>query len=144
MVEPSEKKLFLDQMVNSGSAADSDEEFVKLTAGKLLSTIRSGCNAVFGEGSKDNFLPTKNEINIITNRNHSETFSAGNLQGGVEQTAKDFDANQELTETVQFEGIDFRAIRNKMFSDEVNFLQKIATRSVLIRFILFLTSNPEL
>jgi len=124
MVERAEKKLFLDQMVNRGSAADSDEEFAKLTAGELLSTLRFGCNAVFGEGSKGNFLPTKKEINIITNRNRSETFSAGNLQGGVEQTAKDFDANQELTGSMLFDGIDFRAIRNKMFSDEEESIPK--------------------
>lgn len=116
MIERAEKKLYLDAMVTRdgsnvpGSGASktiSDNEDADL----LMKTLRFGCNAVFGQDSGKQTLPTCQDIETITDRNRTENFSRGNLQGAVESNAKDFDAMTEFTDTTKFGGIDFKKIR---------------------------------
>ena len=84
----------------------NDEE----DTGRLLSALRFGCNAVFGE-NQNNALPTDSDIEVITDRGRTEGFSSGNLKGGMDSSAKDFDATKLPTETTSFGGIDFKKIR---------------------------------
>ena len=113
IVERAQKKLFLDQMVNRGTTASTEDEDGGLSSSELLSTLRFGCNAVFGQAhSGANALPTLEDIEAITDRSRTEDFSKGNLKGGTTQTATDFDTSQELSATQEFGGVDFKAIRN--------------------------------
>ncbi len=113
ILQRAEKKLFLDQMVNMGTsgdmAGDGDQEETRLTTSELLSTLKFGSNAIF---RSPNDLPTDEDIDAITDRNRSEETTVGLLQGGATKTADDFKAEEELTDTQTFEGIDFRKIRN--------------------------------
>ena len=101
VVERAQKKLYLDQMVNQDggkekstlvitadkSTIDADQliyeqQELDISKGDLLATLKFGCNAVFGAGvEKQNMLPTDEEIEVITDRSRSETFSDGKLQG---------------------------------------------------------------
>ena len=113
ILQRAEKKLYLDQMVNRGDGID-DEKSSSLSTGELLATLRFGCNAIFGEkNSNINTLPTDTEIDIITDRNRSEHFSAGTLKGGITKTAKDFDVAETLKPTKSFNGIDFQSIKDR-------------------------------
>ncbi len=82
-------------------------------ADKLMSTLRFGCNAVFGQDSDKHALPTDQDIETITDRNRTEDFSDGNLKGGADSTAKDFNATTEFTATTQFGGVDFKKLREE-------------------------------
>lgn len=116
MVERAQKKLFLDQMVNQDSIAGiaEEEELSGVSKGELLATLKFGCDAVFG-GDKENQnkLPTSHDIEVITDRNRSETFSERYLKGGVKDSASDFKADTEFTSTTKLGGIDFKEIRDK-------------------------------
>jgi hypothetical protein len=110
MVERAQKKLFLDQMVNQDSATDE----LRVSKGELMSTLKFGCDAVFGEDSENqNALPTCHDIAIITDRDRSETFSDGRLKGGTTNTASEFKAEETLTATTKLGGIDFKKIRDQ-------------------------------
>jgi len=116
MVERAEKKLFLDKMVNRGKAETGDEnKKAALKGSELLSVLRFGCDAVFGEASKSrNKLPTNEEIAIITDRTRSENCTIGELMGGMQQTAASFNAEQELCGLTSFQGMDFKLMREKL------------------------------
>lgn len=112
MVERAEKKLYLDRMVTREGNSDelvSEEEDV----GKLMATLKFGCNAVFGKDTKQNTLPTDEDIGLITDRTRTEDFTQGKLQGGVDETADGFDAKKAFTSTTDFRGIDFQKIREQ-------------------------------
>lgn len=111
MVERAEKKLYLDRMVCREGASDGPVEETE-DAGKLMETLKFGCNAVFGQGSNKNPLPSDEDIDLITDRSRSEDFSSGKLQGGTDASTKEFDATKKFTETMEFGGIDFKKIRN--------------------------------
>jgi len=117
MVERAQKKLYLDQMVNQDSIAgltDEEEELGGVSKRELLETLKFGCDAVFGEDQENqNTLPTDQDIELITDRNRSETFSDGRLKGGVTDTASKFKADNEFTSTTKLGGIDFKEIRDK-------------------------------
>jgi SWI/SNF-related matrix-associated actin-dependent regulator of chromatin subfamily A member 5 len=112
MIERAQKKLYLDRMVTRDGVSeltlDESED-----ADKLMSTLRFGCNAVFGQDSDKHALPTNQDIETITDRNRTEDFSAGNLKGGADSTAKDFNATTEFTATTQFGGVDFKKLREE-------------------------------
>lgn len=114
IVERAQKKLYLDQMVNRGSVASSNQEDGGgLTASELLSTLKFGCNAVFGQADDGrNALPSEDDVHAITDRSRTEDFSMGNLKGGASQSAADFDTSQELTAMQKFGGVDFKSIRD--------------------------------
>lgn len=110
VLQRAEKKLYLDQMVNRGTTNQTtDMDGSGLTTAELLSTLKFGSNAIF---KSDNDLPTDEDIAAMTDRNRSEETSFGVLKGGVANTANDFEADKELTDTQTFEGIDFRKIRD--------------------------------
>lgn len=110
MIERAQKKLFLDQMVNQDWMADE----LDVSKGELMSTLKFGCDAVFGEDSENqNALPTDHDISMITDRDRSEIFSDGRLKGGASHTVSDFKAHQELTATTKLGGIDFKEIRDQ-------------------------------
>ena len=115
MVERAEKKLYLDCMVTRDGAPDpavqTDAEEQDTSA--LLSTLRFGCNAVFGSDKDDMLLPSDEDIAAITDRNRSEDYSVGNLKGGAVSNAGNFDATAAFTATTEFGGIDFKAIREQ-------------------------------
>jgi hypothetical protein len=119
MVERAEKKLYLDRMVtqdgaeSSSSSPDLEEDDANHEGGKLMSTLRFGCNAVFGNDSENQSLPSDADIELITDRARTQDFSNGNLKGGAEQNAQDFDIAKDLRATTNFAGIDFKAIRDQ-------------------------------
>ncbi|KAL7581573.1 hypothetical protein ACA910_022133 [Epithemia clementina (nom. ined.)] len=114
MVERAEKKLFLERMVTrDGSSTENLNDDEEADAGRLLSALRFGCNAVFGD-SQTNALPTDDDIEILTDRNRTEDSSAGKLKGGMESSALDYDATKAMTETTCFAGIDFKKIRESV------------------------------
>lgn len=112
MVERAEKKLYLDRMVTrDGISEDLVEETED--AEKLLSTLKFGCNAVFGEGTDKNHLPSDEDIEVITDRNRTEDYSTGKLKGGADASTEEFDATKQFTSTTNFGGIDFKKIRQE-------------------------------
>jgi hypothetical protein len=114
MVERAQKKLYMDRMVNTSGGAGVDEGEMQVSDKDVVSTLRFGCNAVFGQDAeKKNNLPTDEDIHIITDRNRSEDFSNGNLKGGVADKTDDFEATKDLLETTKLAGIDFKAIRDE-------------------------------
>ena len=112
MIEHAQKKLYLDKMVNSGSVDNDDSNDQKggLSANELISSIKFGCNAVFGDPSL-NDLPKEEDIEFITDCSRTEDYSAGKLKGGVSQSTEDFDTGVELKPSTQFGGTDFTAVR---------------------------------
>lgn len=118
MIEHAQKKLYLDKMVNSGSVDNDDSSDQKggLSANELISSIKFGCNAVFGDPSL-NDLPKEEDIEIITDRSRTEDYSAGKLKGGVSQSTEDFDTGVELKPSTQFGGTDFTAVREAYRND---------------------------
>jgi SWI/SNF-related matrix-associated actin-dependent regulator of chromatin subfamily A member 5 len=112
MIERAQKKLYLDRMVTRDGVSeltlDESED-----SDKLMSTLRFGCNAVFGQNSDKHALPTDQDIETITDRSRTEDFSDGNLKGGADATAKEFDATTEFTATTDFGGVDFKKLRDE-------------------------------
>jgi len=113
MVERAEKKLYLDRVVTRDGADDTTGMNEDEDSEKLLSTLKFGCNAVFGKGSKENPLPSNEDIAIITDRARTVDFSSGKLEGGAEEAASGFNATKELSETTTFAGIDFKKLREE-------------------------------
>jgi hypothetical protein len=109
VVERAEKKLYLDQMVNRSASTHGDED-VDVSTSDLLETLKFGANAIF---ASSNDLPTDSDIDKITDRNRNEEASDGKLKGGATKTAKDFEHEKELTDTMAFTGIDFRKLREE-------------------------------
>lgn len=110
ITERAQKKLFLDKMVNKDSSLDKDQ-FDNIPGKEVMSTLKFGCNAVFGADAKEkNTLPTHNEIEIITDRSRTEDYSSGKLQGGALESVSDFKADQHFTTTSKLGGIDFKVI----------------------------------
>jgi SWI/SNF-related matrix-associated actin-dependent regulator of chromatin subfamily A member 5 len=123
VLERAEKKLYLDQIVNSGASDGvNNEDNVGLTTAELLSTLRFGSNAVF---SSTNELPNDNDIEHMTDRKRSENTSKGLLQGGTSKTAKDFEKDKALTSTTTLNGVDFKAIRESQGQDKKKKIQSI-------------------
>jgi len=119
MIERAQKKLFLDKMVNSGAVDDDDSNDQKgggLSASELISSIKFGCNAVFGDPSL-NDLPKDEDIEMITDRERTEDYSAGKLKGGVSQSTNDFDTEVKAKPSTQFGGMDFTAVREAYKND---------------------------
>lgn len=109
-----QKKLFLDKMVNKDSSMDNDK-FDNISGSEIMSSLKFGCNAVFGADSdKKNILPTAQEIEIITDRLRMEDHSDGKLKGGASTSTTDFEAEEQFTATTNFGGIDFKAILNEL------------------------------
>jgi len=108
-----EKKLYLDRRVVSNKASRPAVEKTEENSGNLMSTLKFGCNAVFGQGLNKNRLPSDDEISLITDRTRTEDFSAGNLKGGADANAEEFDASKPVTESTIFGGIDFKKIRDE-------------------------------
>jgi hypothetical protein len=117
MVERAEKKLYMDRMVNSTGGEgveDEVEEQEQVPEKDIVSTLRFGCNAVFGQDAESrNTLPSDADIDNITDRSRSEESSHGNLKGGVAIKTDDFEANKELSATGKLAGVDFIKIRDE-------------------------------
>lgn len=119
MIERAEKKLLLDQMVNRERAegktvvspSAAAEEEVTLTQSQMLDDIKFGCQAVFGGASDE--LPSRSDIEVITNRSRKESDSVGKLKGGTSHRIDSYDANKELSATQTYEGVDFAALRRE-------------------------------
>ena len=115
IVERAEKKLYLDKMVTQDSAAglsvNDDGQCDEPDADRLLHTLRFGCSAVFGKGMKKQMLPTKEDIENITDRARTENTSIGNLKGSAESSTDNYDASKAFISTTDFGGIDFKKIR---------------------------------
>ena len=111
IVERAEKKLYLDQMVNSGNSngRKMDDDMI-ISNQELLESLTFGSNAVF---NATNELPTDEEIDRITDRARSEEDTEGLLEGGAAKKASDFDKDKKLTDTRQFQGVDFRKLREE-------------------------------
>jgi hypothetical protein len=79
---------------------------------RIMSTLKFGCNAVFGHNStKKQTLPSDEDIELITDRSRTEDFSDGKLKGNADTNAKEFDVTKDFTSTTDFAGIDFKKIR---------------------------------
>ncbi len=108
MLERATKKLYLDQMVNRGASSESvDNDGTGMSTAELLASLKFGSNAIF---KSLNELPTADDIAHLTDRNRSESTSTGMLTGGVTKSAKDFELDKELTDTREFDGVNFRAL----------------------------------
>lgn len=112
MLERAEKKLLLEMVNQETKDTGEDEKVRSLSAAELLEDIKFGSQAVFGDGSK-NELPTWEEIDTITDRARTESDTIGKLQGNAMQSANEFDATREFSETQRFGDIDFRKIRQE-------------------------------
>mmetsp|Transcript_16108 Transcript_16108/g.20042 ORF Transcript_16108/g.20042 Transcript_16108/m.20042 type:complete len:593 (-) Transcript_16108:145-1923(-) len=121
IVETAEKKLYLDKMVNQGHAdADQLKKDEEPSTSELISSLQFGCNAVFGNDSSLNALPTAEDIDVITDRSRTEDFSSGNLKGGTTQTTETFDTTvREGYTTLNWRGVDFKALRQEYKDTEV-------------------------
>lgn len=112
MQERAEKKLYLDRMVTRDNAQPVlDEE--NGDKGSLLSTLRFGCNAVFGSGGQVQELPTREEIELITDRTRTEDYTSGKLKGDAACRTDTFDEKKEMVSTMEFGGIDFKQVREQ-------------------------------
>jgi hypothetical protein len=119
MVERAEKKLYMDQMVNStastAGAGDDIVDEVDVTEKDLVTALQFGCNAVFGDDADTrNALPTEEDIEIITDRSRTGDHSAGLLKGGVAARTDNFNAEKEYSSSTKFAGIDFQKVRDDM------------------------------
>lgn len=117
IAERAEKKLYLDRMVmRDGAASEEPSKSGDVTedAGKLMATLKFGCNAVFGSQAQQKMsLPTEEDIELLTDRSRTENFTGGKIQGGTETSTDTFDATKEFTSTTNFSGIDFAKIREE-------------------------------
>ena len=118
IAERAEKKLYLDRMVmrngevEPGTDADMDDPTQDV--GKLMSTLKFGCQAVFGDkAQQQQSLPSAEDIEMLTDRSRTENFTGGNIHGGTDSTVEGFDATKEFTSTTNFGGIDFAKIREE-------------------------------
>lgn len=116
IVERAEKKLYLDKVVMQGAHASATDiaglETDVSDGKKLFHALKFGCNAVFG-ADQTNQLPSTKDIDLITDRNRTEDFSQGNLKGAMDSNAEDFDVTKSFSETTNFGGIDFAALREQ-------------------------------
>ena len=127
MIERAEKKLYLDRMVNrDGACEEIMDQTEENDSGKLLQTLKFGCNAVFGQGAEKNRLPSDEDIALITDRTRTEDFSAGKLRGGVDASVEEFDATKKFTETTAFGGIDFKQIRDNHKNTKIKNMVEIS------------------
>ena len=113
MQERAEKKLYLDRMVTRDNARPTTDVQDNDTKGNLLSTLRFGCNAVFGSGEKKQELPTKEDIELITDRTRTEDYTSGKLQGNAEQSVDTFDETKAMVSMMELGGIDFQQLREQ-------------------------------
>ena len=125
MQERAEKKLYLDRMVTRDNARPTSSVEDDDNTGNLLSTLRFGCNAVFGSGGKVHELPTKEDIELITDRTRTEDFTSGKLQGNAEQSVNTFDEKKTMVSTMEFGGIDFQQLREQHRNNGINKLGDI-------------------
>jgi len=109
VVQRAEKKLYLDQMVNSGTSVQSDES-LRLTTGELLQALKFGSDAVFG--SNKNSLPKKEDIEVLIDRNRQEDTSAGDVRGGLSSNAAEYDPNRDLQSTRILGGVNFSQLKS--------------------------------
>jgi SWI/SNF-related matrix-associated actin-dependent regulator of chromatin subfamily A member 5 len=119
IVERASRKLLLDQTVNresSTASVGSDPDGSGLSLKDMLRDIKFGAQAIFG-GRTLQDLPTVDDIDQITNRDRTETDCFGKLKGGTEESGDVFDAEQDYSETLKFEGIDYSAMRTKAEKD---------------------------
>ena len=116
MIERAEKKLLL-EMVNQETGGDVGEKARGLSAGELFEDIKFGSAAIFGDAGS-NRLPTRKDIDEITNRSRKENDSVGLLKGGMAKSAKAFDASKEFSQSHLFGGTDFREIRRQQEEKE--------------------------
>jgi hypothetical protein len=116
---PPTKELFLDKMVNKDTSMDKDK-LDSVTGREVMSTLKFGCDAVFGADSdKKNILPTDEDIEIITDRLRTEDYSDGKLKGGISDSISDFKAEEVYTACTNLGGIDFKAIRDEQTKKKV-------------------------
>jgi len=116
IVDRAQKKLFLDRMVNGRAPPAAADGSPSTTT--LLADLRFGSDAVFGKGGRS--LPTDAEIENITDRARTEHTSRGHLQGGRSANLAEFEtgAVQPDHDHNNFEGVDFKAIREKHSKQE--------------------------
>ena len=125
MQERAEKKLYLDRMVmQDGSEPQKMEEGQDRRM--LLSTLRFGCNAVFGQAMKKQKLPSLEDIEVLTDRSRSDDYSSGELRGDAGLSADTFDETKEMTSTLAFGGIDFKKIREEYATNKMKDMASIA------------------
>lgn len=93
----------------------ADVEAKDASVSEVLSALKFGCDAVFGEAAETmNTLPTDEDINFLTDRSRTVDMSLGQLKGGVSKSTRDFDHKKELSSTGKLKGIDFREIQRKL------------------------------
>jgi SWI/SNF-related matrix-associated actin-dependent regulator of chromatin subfamily A member 5 len=119
MLERAEKKLLLEMVnresSNTASTNNTDDQDIQvrgLSAKELLDDIQFGSQAVFG-ASTNNELPSWDDMDAITDRSRTESDSVGRLQGGIAQSAENFDATKTFTNAQHFGGMDFSTIRKE-------------------------------
>jgi SWI/SNF-related matrix-associated actin-dependent regulator of chromatin subfamily A member 5 len=104
ILERAEKKLYLDRMVTRDGISENDVKLSDDTdSDRIMSTLKFGCNAVFGHNStKKQTLPSDEDIELITDRSRTEDFSDGKLKGNADTNAKEFDVTKDFTSTTIF------------------------------------------
>jgi SWI/SNF-related matrix-associated actin-dependent regulator of chromatin subfamily A member 5 len=124
ILQRAERKLLLDGAVaRENSASGLDDAAAAFSSKELLADIKFGCQAIFGDGTK-NELPSWEEIEQITDRSRTGTESMGKLKGDQTKSAATFDAQDALPDTQMFGGVDFRAIRRQQAKKERQIIPK--------------------
>lgn len=141
MIERAQKKLYLDKMVNTGEVDDDNDDKKELSANELMTSLKFGCQAVFGDSSQ-NALPTDEDIELITDRSRTEDYSAGKLKGGLSHTTKDFDTEVKLKKSTDFGGADFVALREE-YKNNALVSTKATVRNIASEWTKIMTEKRE-
>ena len=109
VIQRTEKKLLLDKVVNR-DGTDHIKHVTQDRLGALFLDIKFGSAAVFGDCSL-NLLPTKEDIECITDRTRSEVDSQGKLKGNAFHNTSTFDVHKRIDGAEEYEGVDFKKLR---------------------------------
>ena len=110
ILQRAEKKLLLSEIVNRDSEDQNDDDDVRPTGMGIFKDIKFGCDAVFGDGSS-NELSSLEDIEIITDRNRSESDTVGKLKGDTKLDAETIVVNQDARSSEVFGGVNFGEVR---------------------------------
>lgn len=112
IIQRTEKKLLLDTVVmRDGDQRKNLGALIK-TENQVQLDIKFGSAAVFGDGST-NILPTRQDIEYITDRTRSESDSQGKLKGDAFLNTASYNVHEDLAGAQEYRGLDFKKLRDE-------------------------------
>jgi len=142
IVERAQKKLYLDQAVNTGSNSSAGgAATTRVGASELMKSIKFGSDAILG--NKSNELPTDKAISLLCDREATRPTPSAASGGGSTDTDADtrskkhsvlqetnlntatFDATTQMTKTTQLKGVDFGQLREKLKKDRYKHMNEV-------------------